>query len=27
VYSKNALKEIEKIKSSNLELMVNIVWE
>jgi len=27
VYSKSALKEIEKIKSANLELMVNVVWE
>jgi len=25
VYSKSALKEIEKIKSANLELMVNVV--
>jgi hypothetical protein len=27
VYSKSALKEIEKIKSPNLELMVNAIWE
>jgi hypothetical protein len=27
VYSKSALKEIEKIKSPHLELLVNIIWK
>jgi hypothetical protein len=27
VYSKSALKEIEKIKSTHLELLVNMAWK